>query len=227
MASIHHGHRKRMKQEFLSGGLEAFSEIRALELLLFYARPQGDVNPTAHGLLDAFGSLAGVLDADFNELKDFPGVGEHTATLLKLVTALSAKYLQSRTRDDFVLHSTSGLWEVFSPHFFGARNEMSYLACFDNKLKLLGVKKISEGSPNGTNIGVRQIAATALSLNATVVVLAHNHPSGDASPSNEDISTTLYLRRILRPMDIDLYDHMILVDDSIYSMRDNGHFIPL
>ena len=91
MASIHRGHRDRVKQEFLRGGLGPFSDVRALELLLFYALPQGDVNPLAHALLDRFGSLAGVLDADLADLRTVPGIGDHTAILLKLVPALSAK----------------------------------------------------------------------------------------------------------------------------------------
>ena len=225
--SIHKGHRDRVKQEFLRGGLEAFSDVRALELLLFYALPQGDVNPLAHALLDAFGSLAGVLDAKPEELKRIPGIGDHAAILLKLVPALSAKYLASRTSDDFILRETRDLWELFSPYFFGARNEMTYLACFDGKLKLLGVRKISEGGPNATDIGVRQVASAALSFNASAVVLANNHPSGVATPSQDDVSTTLYLRKYLQGMDLHVYDHVILADDDMVSMRESGYFIPI
>ena len=225
--SIHRGHRDRMKQEFLKGGLEAFSDVRALELLLFYALPQGDVNPLAHRLLDTFDSLAGVLDASLEELKAVPGIGEHTAILLKLVPAITAKYLASRTSDDFILKRSRDLWDLFSPYFFGARNEMTYLACFDGKLKLLGVRKISEGGPTGTDICVRQIMSAALSYNSTAVVLAHNHPSGVATPSDEDVSTTLYLRKYLQGVNVHVYDHVILTDEDMVSMRDSGYFIPI
>ena len=222
---IHDGHRSRMKQEFLQGGLTHFSEPRALELLLFYSRMQGDVNPTAHALLDAFGSLAGVLDADPQELMSVPGVGENTAVLLKLIPALAAKYLASRTSAETIIRNSGDLRDHFAPYFFGARNELSFLACFDSKLKLLGVRKISEGGPNETNIGPRQIATAALSYNASAVVLAHNHPSGLASPSDDDISTTRYLFQVLRGLGIVLYDHVILADDDMVSMRDSGYFM--
>ena len=222
---IHDGHRSRMKQEFLQGGLTHFSEPRALELLLFYSRMQGDVNPTAHALLDAFGSLAGVLDADPQELMTVPGVGENTAVLLKLIPALAAKYLASRTSAETIIRNSGDLRDLFAPYFFGARNELSFLACFDSKLKLLGVRKISEGGPNETNIGPRQIATAALSYNASAVVLAHNHPSGLASPSDDDISTTRYLFQVLRGLGIVLYDHVILADDDMVSMRDSGYFM--
>lgn len=222
---IHDGHRSRMKQEFLQGGLTHFSEPRALELLLFYSRMQGDVNPTAHALLDAFGSLAGVLDTDPQELMSVPGVGENTAVLLKLIPALAAKYLASRTSAETIIRNSGDLRDLFAPYFFGARNELSFLACFDSKLKLLGVRKISEGGPNETNIGPRQIATAALSYNASAVVLAHNHPSGLASPSDDDISTTRYLFQVLRGLGIVLYDHVILADDDMVSMRDSGYFM--
>ncbi len=223
----HEGHRLRMKQEFLRGGLAAFSDVRALELLLFYAAPRGDVNGLAHDLLDAFGSFAGVLDASPEELCRVPGVGEHTMILLKLIPAAAARYLSSRADPEFVLRSTRDLWELFSPYFFAARNEMTFLACFDGKRKLLGVRKVSEGGPAATDIAVRQVAAAALAFNATVVVLAHNHPSGVAAPSEADVSATLYLRKYLQSMEILVYDHVILADGDMVSMRDSGYFIPI
>ncbi|MDY3015373.1 MAG: JAB domain-containing protein [Evtepia sp.] len=225
--SIHNGHRDRMKKEFMTGGLEPFSEARALELLLFYSRLQGDVNPLAHNLLSTFGSLAGVFDADLNDLKAVSGVGENTAILLKLVPALAAKYLASRTSADVIISSSHDLQELFAPYFFAARNEMTFLACFDAKFKLLGVRKISEGGPNATDINVRQVVSAALSFNASTVVLAHNHPSGLATPSDEDLSTTRYLRQILSQISIILYDHIIMADEDMVSMRDSGYFMAL
>lgn len=222
--SIHDGHRERMKQEFLDGGLEPFSDVRALELLLFFSRRQGDVNPTAHALLKRFETLAGVFDADLKELKSVPGVGDNTALLIKLVPAMAAKYMASRRAKDIILTDAEDLKALFSPYFFAERNELSYLACFDSKLSLLGVRKISEGSPTATDLCVRQLAAEALALNASAVVLAHNHPNGVATPSDEDLSTTRYLRDLLLKMGIVLYDHVILADEEMLSLRDSGYF---
>ena len=220
---IHQGHRERMKQEFLQGGLTHFSEPRVLELLLFYSRFQGDVNPLAHRLLDTFGSLAGVLDASPEELSKVPGVGENTVTLLKLIPALSARYLASRTSAEVILSDSASLRTLFAPYFFGARNELSFVACFDGKLKLLGVEKLSEGSPSANEISLRAISAAALKHNATAVVLAHNHPSGLATPSQEDISLTHYVQRALQPIGVALYDHVILTDDDMVSLRDSRY----
>ena len=120
---IHEGHRDRMKQEFLQGGLAHVSEPRVLELLLFYSRRQGDVNPLAHQLLDTFGSLAGVLDASPDDLRKVPGVGENTVVLLKLIPAIAARYLASRTSAEVILSDSATLHALFTPYFFGARNE--------------------------------------------------------------------------------------------------------
>lgn len=220
----HDGHRQRLRQEFLMNGGAAFTDLRALELLLCYARPRGDVNPLAHELLDRFHSLAGVFDADIEELRQIPGVGDSTAILLKLIPTLGGKYLAARCDTVEIVRGSSDLRTIFAPHFYGARNEMPFLACFDAKLKLLGVRKLSEGAPNGTDIVVRNIVAAALSFNASVVVLAHNHTSGVATPSDDDLFTTRHLRQVLPQMGIDLYDHVILVDDDMVSLRDSGYF---
>ncbi len=221
--SIHKGHRERTKQEFLQAGLQHFPDHRALELLLFYALPQGDVNPLAHTLLRTFGSLSGVFDADPQRLLEVSGVGEHTVTLLKLIPALSAKYLSCRTNTDDIITGTRDMRDLFAPYFFGAKNEMTYLAALDGKRKLLGVRKLGEGIPNATEVTTRQVAEAALSLNATSVILAHNHISGLATPSDADLLSTAYLQDFLSKMSIILLDHVILVDDDMVSLRESKY----
>ncbi len=219
---IHDGHRKRVRAEFLVHGLDGFADHRALELLLFYSRLQGDVNPLAHRLLETFGSLAGVLDATAEQLMAVPGVGENTAVLLKLIPALGGRYHQGRADLGDIIQTSRDLWALFSPYFFGARNEMVLLACLDAKHKLLGVRKLGEGVVNAAEINARRVAETALALNASVVVLAHNHTSGIASPSQEDIFTTRYLGELLSKMGIALWDHVIMVEDDMVSLRESG-----
>lgn len=221
--SIHKGHRERTKREFMQAGLSHLPDHRALELLLFYALPQGDVNPLAHTLLHTFGSFSGVLDADPQRLMEVPGVGEHTVTLLKLIPALSAKYLSCRTNTDDIITSTRDMRDLFAPYFFGAKNEMTFLAALDGKRKLLGVRKLAEGIPNATEVTTRQVAEAALSLNATSVILAHNHISGLATPSDADLLSTAYLQDFLSKMSITLLDHVILVDDDMVSLRESKY----
>jgi len=219
--NLHAGHRSRVKEEFLRRGLDSFPEHRVLELLLFYAIPQGDTNELAHRLMERFGSLSGVLDASIEDLCAVPGVGEHTATLLRMIPGLCGRYVASRSRVDGIVDSSARVREVLEPYFFGARNEMVYLLCLDGKRKVLGVRKITEGSINAAEVTTRRITEEAMSLRATAVILAHNHVSGLAIPSQEDCSTTRYLKQVLEPVGIELLDHVVFCDDDMVSMKDS------
>lgn len=219
--NIHAGHRSRVKAEFRQRGLEAFPEHRVLELLLFYALPQGDTNPLAHRLVERFGSLAGVMDASVEELSQVKGVGEHAALLLRLIPAVCARYVASRSSVDGIADTSQEVRKILEPYFFGARNEMVYLLCLDGKRKTIGVRKITEGSVNAAEVTARRIAEEAMSMRASAIILAHNHTSGLAVPSSEDCATTHYLRQILAPLQIELVDHVIFCDDDMVSMRDS------
>ena len=217
--SIHAGHRSRVKSEFLARGLEGWPDHRALELLLFYAIPQGDVNDLAHTLIDHFGSLSGVLDASVDELKKVPGVGEHTAVLLRLIPALSGRYLEDRGSVGRIVRTTDEAAGVLTPYFFGVRNEMVYILCLDSKGKLLGVRKVSEGSIFASDINIRRIAEEAMGLRASRLYLAHNHISNLAFPSAADWQATDVIRAALAPLGLELIDHIIFVDGDAVSLR--------
>ena len=224
MASIHTGHRQRAKHEFLARGLEGMPDHRALELLLFYAIPQGDVNPLAHQLIDHFGDLAGVFNAPYDQLLEVKGVGENTATLIKLLPALAGRYLERRTEMDGQLLTAWQFRELLLPCFFGARNDMAYLVCMDGKNKLIACRKLGEGIADQVTILTRKVMEVALACNATRVALAHNHVSGVAMPSSADLHTTQELRRVLKQVGIELVDHFIIADDDMVSMRESGCF---
>ena len=221
----HDGHRQRLKTEFLARP-DSFPDHKLLELLLFYANPRSDTNPLAHELLDHFGSLAGILDASPEELQKVKGVGEHAAVLFKAAKELSGRYLTARTQVDDIAQSSRDYYVLLQPYFFGARNEQACLLCMDGKHKVLGIRKLGEGNVNAVNITIRLIAEAALSLNASAVVLAHNHVSGIAFPSSDDIATTDNLAPFLARMGIELVDHLIFVDDDMVSLRDSGFYKP-
>lgn len=221
MASIHEGHRGRLKKEFLARP-ESFPDHKLLELLLFYAIPQRDTNALAHTLLEQFGSLSGVLDAIPEELQKVPGMGEHAATLLKAAKELSGRYLVARTSMDELVGGRKDAARLLRSYFFGARNERVCIIAMDGKGKCLGVRQVGEGSVNSAEVTARKVVEAALALNATRVILAHNHTSGLALPSPEDKFTTRYLANVLRTVGITLADHMIFVDDDMVSLRDSG-----
>lgn len=220
--SIHDGHRQRLKRRFLEEGLENFDEVNVLELLLFYAIPQKDTNPIAHDLLARFGSLAGVLEAPAEALRAVPGVGEHAATLIALTTALSRYYMVSRAQAACVLTTVAQCGDYLVPRFFGLRDETVCLLCLDAKCQVLCCKTVGHGSVNSAGVPMRKIIEQALAANATSVILAHNHPSGIALPSQDDIAVTQRLQIALDAVGIVLADHIIVADEDFVSMADSG-----
>ncbi len=221
-AGTHGGHRKRFKQQFMTSG-DHFHDHQLLEVLLYYSIPQGDVNPVAHRLMETFGSIAGVLDAHPAELQKVAGIGEHTAVLLKLIPKISARYNQSLSALGTIIRSTKEAERYLAPYFrMGVRNEMVYLLCMDGKHKVLGCYKMGEGSVHMADIAPRKILEAALAHNAATVILAHNHVSGLALPSDSDLYTTDRLTILLSAVDITLVDHLIFTQDDMVSLRDSG-----
>ena len=215
---MHEGHRARVKKRFLEEGLDHFSDIQALELLLFYALPRVDTNPIAHRLLDRFGSLSQVLEASPEELCKVPGVGENGALLLNLIPQMGRFYMTDRAKSATILTSLEQCAEFLVPRFFGRKLETVFLLCLDAKCKVLCCREIGEGGTNSTGISIRRVVETALGVNATSVVLAHNHPSGVALPSPEDIQTTRRVAMALQAVEIVLVDHIIVADDDYVSI---------
>ena len=222
--SIHDGHRKRMKERFRQEGLDHFEEHEVLELLLYYCIPVKDTNPLAHELLNRFGSLSQVLEAPAEELEKVPGVGEHVSTLLNLTTALGRYYLVNRAMTGKVAATTEQCGEYLLPFFFGRSTETVYLLCLDAKCKILCCREVSEGSVNAAGVSIRKIVEVALTANATSVVLAHNHPSGIAVPSAEDIQTTMQAAKALSMVDVILADHIIVADGDYVSLVQSGYY---
>ena len=219
--AIHTGHRGRVKEEFLTRGIEGWPDHRVLELILFYAIPQGDVNPLAHELIDRFGSLSGALDALPEELMKVKGMGEHSAAMLKLFPAVLGRYLEGRTGPGRLIHTAAEAGHVLAPYLYGARNEMVYILCLDAKEKLLGVRKLSEGNICSSDVTIRRAAEECLALRATFCYLAHNHVSGVALPSPEDVNTTQVIRAALEPLGVRLVDHLVFVDGDLVSIRES------
>lgn len=220
---VHRGHRERLKRRFLEEGLDNFTDVQVLELLLFYAIPQRDTNPIAHALLDHFGSLSQVLEAGVGELKKVPGISDHSAILLSLVMQTGRYYQVDCARRVECLTSLDACGAYLVPYFFGRSNETVFILCLDAKCKVLCCKEVGEGSVNSASISVRKIVETALGANATTVILAHNHPSGVALPSEEDVQTTCRIAAALRAVEIHLADHIVVADGDYVSMVQSGY----
>ena len=224
--SIHDGHRQRLKNRFREEGLDHFEEHQVLELLLYYTSPRRDTNPIAHELLNKFGSLAQVLEARPEELAKVPGMGDSAATFLSLITAVGRYYLVNRTMQETILPSIEKCGQYLVPFFYGRRNETVFILCLDAKCKVLCCKEMGEGSVNSAGVPIRRIVEAALGANATSVILAHNHPSGFALPSGEDVQTTKRVALALDAVEIQLVDHIVVADDDFVSLAQSGLYNP-
>ncbi len=220
------GHRRRVKDRFLAEGLDHFDASHVLELLLFYAIPQKDTKPAAKALLAKFGSFPQVMDATVEELKKVEGIGENAALFLKLVAETGRYYLVKKESDVKILDSAESFGRFLVPRFHNLRNETVMLLCLDGKGKLLCCQEVGQGSVNSAAISTRRIVEVALGVNASIVVLAHNHPAGIAIPSQEDLATTIRVEQALSAVDIILADHIVVADDDFVSMVQSDWFKP-
>lgn len=225
--SIHKDHRKRIKERFCREGLDNFNEINVLELLLFYCVQRRDTNPLAHSLLAHFGTVSNVLEASREELMQIEGVTEHIAIYLSMVKEVSRYYMVNQTQKPVALATIDECAQYMSPRFVGRTYETVFLLCLDAKCKVIGCKKVSEGSVNSAPISTRKVVEAAILSKATSVVLAHNHPSGIAVPSVEDIQVTGRISNALKAVDVILVDHIVFGDDGDYvSMVQSRSYAP-
>lgn len=220
----HGGHRLRLRDRFRKEGcdLDHFEPHNTLELLLFYCAPQKDTNELAHLLIDEFGSISGVFDASYEELIKVNGVGEYTATFLKMIPALFRVYEQDRVKDEVVLDSAEKAGRYFVPKFIGRTEELVFAACLDSECKVKCCEVVNHGTVSAATVNVRKIAEYAMKYNATNIIIAHNHPYGLAVASPEDIMTTDAIYYALQLIGIDLTDHIIVAKDKAVSLAEIG-----
>ena len=220
--NVHAKHRERMRARFQSGGLDGFADHEVLELLLYYAIPRRDTNETAHHLIERFGSLDAVFTAPIEDIMKEAYVSENAATLIKLILPLYRRLRMVEASRDAIITSTMQAGEYFVERFVGERQEVMYLACIDLKGRVLACHKLAEGDVSSVNVNIRKIVQHAILSNASSVVLAHNHPSGIALPSNDDTATTFEIMDALKLVGVELLDHIIVADDDYVSMRESG-----
>ena len=223
MENIHQGHREKMRQRFLKSGLEGFADHEALELLLFYAIPRQDTNPIAHRLMERYGSLSAVLSAPAEDLKKVEGIGESAAVLLKAAGQIAQKARLSDATAQRPLTDVEAVGAYLLERYAGETHEMLYELCLDQKGKLLACKRLSEGSASSAALDIRKVVENAILTSASAVILAHNHPSGIALPSDDDCAATTQAARALQTIGVTLADHIVVADDDFVSMAQSGY----
>ena len=219
----HAGHRDRLRQRFLESGGDGMPDYEILELLLFTAIPRRDVKPLAKKLIDHFGGFADVLAADPKSLATVTGVSENTAVFLKTVYAAGGRLLKQKISDAPVLSSWKALLDYCMATMAHEKKEHFRVLFLNRKNRLIRDEVQQSGTVDHTPVYPREIVKRALEIGATAVILVHNHPSGDPTPSNADIEMTKEIVRAVTPIDVIVHDHLIISATGHYSFKAHGH----
>ena len=215
----YHGHRDRLRARFKSAGSDALADYELLELLLFRSIPRRDTKPIAKQLIDRFGSLSEVLGAPENLLSEVTGLGASSAADLKLIAAASSRMLKGEIRGKQVLSSWSSVIDYCRTSMAFEEKEMFRILFLDKKNALIADEVQQTGTVDHTPVYPREVVKRALELSATAIILVHNHPSGDPTPSRADIEMTKTVMDIAKPLGISLHDHIIVGKDGHVSLR--------
>lgn len=215
-------HRKRLRQRFMDGGANAMPDYELLELILFRALPRQDVKPLAHRLLECFGDFNSVICAPSTKLRNIKGVGEAVIVELKIIEAATHRLARSRIIDRPIITSWDALVDYCHTKMSNRETEQFRVLFLDRKNTLIQDIAIAEGTIDHVPVYPREIVKKALELNASAIILVHNHPSGDPTPSDADIAMTQQINDAAVTLGITLHDHLIIGKSAEISFRAEG-----
>jgi DNA repair protein RadC len=215
----YHGHRTRLRQRFHSAGPDALSDYELLEMVLFTAQPRRDMKPLAKSLLKTFGSFAEVVHAPEPRLREIDGVGDVTITQLKLMAAAASRMAKGRLRQRTILSSSNEVLDYCRTSMAFAEKEQFRILFLDKRNQLIADEVQQTGTVDHTPVYPREVIKRALELSATAILLVHNHPSGDPTPSQADIQMTKAIIGIATPLGISVHDHIIVGKNGHASLR--------
>jgi len=216
------GHRQRLRERFLKAGADALADYELLELMLFGAKPRGDVKPLAKQLLQKFDSFAGVVSADVERLREIDGLGEASIAQIKTVQAAALRLMQNQIEDRPALSSWNAVLDYMQARLGRSKVEELHAIYLDRKNVILADEALQRGTVDHTPVYPREIVKRALELGATALILVHNHPSGDPTPSPSDIEMTKQVKNAVRAVDISLHDHIIIGRGKHASLKSMG-----
>jgi len=217
-----HGHRVRLRKRLLDGGAEALADYEVLEYLLFAARPRGDTKPTAKALLKRFGSLAGVLNAEWKALASVQGMGEVSAAQLKAVALAARRMARSQVQEKPILSSWQALLDYLAIDMAHLTIERVRVLYLDTRNRLVLDHHAGDGSVDEAAIHPREVIRRGLDIGATALILVHNHPSGSPEPSRADIQITQRIAEAGRLLGITVHDHVIVGREGHVSLKAKG-----
>lgn len=218
----HAGHRQRLKEKAASAGIEHWPQHEILELLLTYAIPQKDVNPLAHDLIDQFGSISGVLDAGYAQLRKVKGIGDSSALFLSLLPDVFSKYNASKNLDPIILDTTYKCVTYFKQLTHVRTYEQFYIFCLNAKKKLIKTTHIDSALASSVNVPLKDFVQTITTCSSKAIVVIHTHPGGDSRPTQADVTATKRLIEICNTLGIMFDDHIVIAENEYYSFAHSG-----
>ena len=218
------GHRNRLRERFIQGGLTGFHDYEILELLLGYSIPRKDTKPIARKLLSKFKSFSKVLDATDDQILEVEGIGPSTVTYLRIIREFISKYFEHVSIEKKQFLNLDDLIAYLRAIIGGKANEVLYVMYLNSRNELIKAESLGEGTISESIAFPRKIVEGALKCRATSLILAHNHPEGIAEPSDNENAITNSARSALSTVDILLQDHIIITDNEFYSFRKEGFF---
>ncbi len=221
-APHYHGHRERLRARFRDGGAQALADYELMELILFRAKPRGDVKPLAKALIDSFGSFAEAIAAPPDRLRDVDGVGQQIVTELKIVQAAAEKLTRGAVSKREVMSSWEAVVEHCRTTMAFSDKEQFRILFLDKRNALIADEVQQQGTVDHTPVYPREVIKRALELSATALVLVHNHPSGDPTPSDADIRMTQTIIDVAKPLGIAIHDHIVVGKQGHVSFRALG-----
>jgi DNA repair protein RadC len=216
------GHRERLRERFLKGGSDALADYELLELVLFRAIGRRDLKPLAKELLKQFGSFAEVISAPIDRLESIKGLGEAAIAELKIVEAAAHQLARGQVHKRPVLSSWSGVLDYCRTAMAFAAKEQLRVLFLDKRNRLIADELQQEGTVDHTPVYPREVVKRALELSASALILVHNHPSGDPTPSQADIQVTRDIVKAAAPLGVTVHDHIIIGRGRHTSLRDMG-----
>ncbi|MBT3662606.1 MAG: DNA repair protein RadC [Candidatus Marinimicrobia bacterium] len=222
MAKSNEGHRQRLREKFLNSGLDGFHDYEIIELLLTLGTPRTDCKQPAKDALKKWGSLKAVLEAPPKELKKIKGIGDHNVFGLKLTQDVARRYLADRIVDMDYIQSSEDVLDYLRHNLRDKSQELFMVIYLNGRNQILKMETLFEGTLNTSAVYPREVVKKALENDASALVLVHNHPSGNPSPSQDDLTITKKLKEAARTIDIYIHDHLIIAGNDVYSFADHG-----
>lgn len=218
----YHGHRDRLRARFAEGGVDALADYELLELYLFNSIPRRDVKPIAKDLIAKFGSFAEVVTASVDRLSEVKGISAKTANDLKLIQAAATKLGQETVMNRPILSSWTALLNYCRSAMQFEGKEQFRVLFLDRKNRLIADEVLGQGTVDRAPVYPREVIKRALELNSTAIILAHNHPSGDPTPSQSDLVMTENIVTAAKSIGLTVHDHLIIGRDNIASFKTLG-----